>query len=131
MKNLDVKYIPFDEEDVVVVKDDDYNGAHYYEFKKTLGFNPNTGLTEFIDFAEDNNVQSIQFVHKSADDQTTAGITSEQLLCCLMDRHRKLDAQFPHFANKLLISYLKLALDACHIRYNERLLRGVMGKLEK
>lgn len=118
------KVYPSDKNTVSVVKDDKYNGAHLYKFQDCLGFE--NGETIY-----DNNFQTIQFVQKLEDGTTIAGVQSEQLVLALIDRIKKLNNVYPSKTNEKQIQGLQMFLDACKERIDDRINRGVMGKLEK
>ena len=92
-------------ENVFVSNEDTYGGAHDYHFKKCLGWDKEKGESKFID-----ETATISFVRKE-ESGMVAGIQSEQLIVCLIDRHRKLDAKFPCDENKEFIRCLEEALE--------------------
>ncbi|WP_159461422.1 hypothetical protein [Dysgonomonas massiliensis] len=49
----------------------------------------------------------------------------------LLDRAKKLNGRFPSEYNKKMIEGLEMFLEACKDRVQDRIDRGVMGKLEK
>lgn len=118
------KVFPSEEQTVSVREDDTYGGAHYYEFKESLGFN--NGQAEYVDSYE-----ALQFVKKELDGSMTAGIQSEQLLIALIDRHKKLNAVFPSREGALAITKMEEALMWLEARVKERINREVMGKLKQ
>jgi hypothetical protein len=125
MKNLETTVYPSNYPTVSVANDNDvYGGAHHYIFENCLGFA--NGETQY-----GGGTQSIQFVHKADDGTVTPGITSEQLIIALIDRHRKLDARFPSPQNKRMIEGLQIFLACCKERIDDRMNRGVMGDLKK
>lgn len=125
MKNLTVCVFPSDEKSVFVDidNDPDYNGAHRYQFKESLGFN--NGKTDYQE-----TYQSIHFVQKNLDGSITAGLQSEQLLICLIDRHKKLNAKFTSREGALAITKMEEALHWLEARVKERMNRDVMGELK-
>lgn len=118
------KVFPSDELTISVREDDTYGGAHYYEFVNCLGFN--NGKTEYVETK-----QSIQFIKKEEDGSMTAGVQSEQLLICLIDRHKKLNEKFASREGALAITKMEEALHWLEARVKERVNRGVMGDLKK
>lgn len=81
-------------------------------------------------------VQNIQFIkkEKGEDDKLktiTDGITNESLLAVLIDRMRFLDEKVPSALNKVVIRYLKWALDGLVRRTSDRQTRGVEGTDQK
>lgn len=124
MKELFKTVYPSDLKTISVREDDDYDGAHYYEFVNSIGFNK--GEAEYV-----STKQSIQFVQKYEDGTITAGLQSEQLLIALIDRHKKLNAKFPSREGALAITKMEEALMWLEARVKERIERQVMGELKK
>jgi hypothetical protein len=104
--------------------DDEYGGAHCYEFKNCLGFE--NGETKY-----DESKSVIQFIKKNADGTVIPGLQNEQIVIAMIDRLKKLDAKFPHPENKVQLECLEGYLSACKRRVEERMGRGVMGNLTK
>jgi hypothetical protein len=123
-KELEKTVFPSEEKTVSVMDCTEYGGAHNYTIKNCLGFND--GKTQY-----DTTEQIIQFVHKANDGKITPGVQSEQLVIALIDRHEKLNARFPSPQNEKMLAGLKMFLDACQERVQERIDRGVMGNLQK
>ena len=124
MKLLNDTVYPSNKKTIWVEKDDKYGGAHHYRFLNCYGFN--NGKTEYA-----KSIQDIQFVKKESDDSITEGLQSEQLILALLDRHQKLDKQFPCPENKEMIQALESFLDASKRRVANRIDRNVMGNLKK
>lgn len=124
MKKLNLKVFPSNESTITVENDGIYGGAHNYQAKKCLGYRD--GETVYIDDSV-----SIQFVRKDDNQETIAGLQSEQLVLILLDRTQKLNNRFPSKQNEKMIEGLQLFLDACKERVEERISRGVMGELKK
>jgi len=124
MKQLDYKVFPSEDKTISVEDDKIYGGAHYYVAKDSIGFNNNK--TEYVSSS-----QSIQFVEKKEDGTMTPGLQSEQLAMILLDRCIKLNKRFPSEHNVKMIAGLDIFLEACKERVEERISRGVMGKLKK
>ena len=55
----------------------------------------------------------------------------DRLILAVLDRIKKLDSVYPNRTNALQIKALEIFLDACKLRVDDRIARGVMGKLEK
>lgn len=104
--------------------DPKYTGAHRYTFRNCIGFE--NGKTQYI-----SSEQSIQFVMKNEDGSVIPGLQNEQLILAVLDRIKKLDSVYPNRTNALQIKALEIFLDACKLRVDDRIARGVMGKLEK
>lgn len=109
---------------VAVKEDDEYGGAHEYQFQNSKGFN--NGKAEY-----DDSFQRINFVKKESDGSMTPGIQSEQLLIALIDRHKKLNDKYPSREGALAITKMQEALHWLEARVKERIQRGVMGQLKK
>jgi hypothetical protein len=101
-------------------------GAHKYGFINCFGFNPETKNTVYTA-----NYQTISFVQKLSDGEMSEGAQSEQLLICLIDRHKKLNAKFPSREGSLAITKMEEALFWLEARVKERMDRDVMGELKK
>lgn len=123
-KELEKTVFPSEEKTVSVMDCQEYGGAHNYTLKNCLGFND--GKTQY-----DTTEQTIQFVHKADDGIVTPGLQSEQLVIALIDRHEKLNARFPSPQNEKMLAGLKMFLDACQERVQDRMKREVMGDLKK
>ncbi len=124
LKQLDALVYPSDEKTISVYDDATYGGAHKYEIINCLGFND--GKTQY-----DTTKQTIQFVQKNDDGTMIPGLQSEQLVEVLLDRAIKLNNRFPSEQNKKMIDGLRMFIDACVERVQERIDRGVMGELKK
>lgn len=124
MKQLNYKVFPSDQETIAVEQDSIYDGAHKYEINNCLGFN--NGETEY-----DESKQTIQFIQKNDDNSIIPGLQSEQLVYMLLDRHEKLNNRFPSPQNEKMVEGLKMFIEACEERVQERIDRGVMGELKK
>ena len=109
---------------VAVREDDEYGGAHEYQFQNSKGFN--NGKAEY-----DDSFQRINFVKKESDGSMTPGIQSEQLMIALIDRHKKLNDKYPSREGALAITKMEEALQWLEARVKERIRRGVMGQLKK
>lgn len=123
---IPARVYPSDIRSIAVAPDPDYGGAHRYQFQNSLGFNSKLGLPEIAD-----SFQEIQFVQKNLDGSMTAGLQSEQLLYCLIDRHEKLNAKFPSREGALAITKMQEAIHWLEARVKERMDRQVMGDLKK
>lgn len=129
MKTLNVSVFPSTEKTIQVddqLDGPDYGGAHRYNFKNSLGFNSKTGMAEY-----DDSYQSIDFVMKRDDGTMIPGLQSEQLLLCLVDRHKKLNNKFPSREGALAITKMEEALHWLRARVEDRMERQVMGDLKK
>lgn len=115
---------PSEEKTIQAVYDQTYGGAHCYIMRESMGFEG--GVTSYTGYE-----QVVQFIQKLDDGTVIPGIQSEQLAIVLLDRCRKLNARFPSEQNGKMIQGLEMFLDACKERVQERMDRGVMGKLEK
>lgn len=115
---------PSDIISIAVEPDEDYGGAHRYLFTDSLGFDK--GEAQYGTSA-----QVVHFVQKNADGTMSPGLQSEQLLKALIDRHKKLNAKYPSREGALAITKMEEALHWLQARVQERIERGVMGKLEK
>jgi len=124
MKQLDFKVFPSEEKTISVEDCVEYGGAHKYTIENSIGFN--NGVAEYVD-----SNQTIQFVQKNADGTMIPGAQSEQLAFVLLDRCVKLNNRFPSNHNEKMIAGLKMFIEACEERVQERINRGVMGQLQK
>jgi len=124
IKQLDYVVFPSEEKTISVEDDDQYGGAHRYVIRNCRGFND--GKTEYIE-----QPQVIQFVKKLDDGTIIDGLQSEQLALVLFDRAKKLNERFPSTQNETMLEGLKIFLQACQDRVQERMSRGVMGELKK
>lgn len=68
---------------------------------------------------------------KNEDGTIIPGIQDEQLALAMLDRIKKLNTVYPSKINLLQIKALEIFLDACKLRKDDRIARGVLGKLEK
>lgn len=105
--------------------DDKYKGAHHYIFRNCLGYQ--NGEYKYVLDSE----QELQFVMKNEDGTIIPGIQDEQLALAMLDRIKKLNTVYPSKINLLQIKALEIFLDACKLRKDDRIARGVLGKLEK
>lgn len=121
---LDATVFPSKERTIAVEPDDIYGGAHRYIINHSLGYD-STGAV----YTKDTSV--IQFVRKNDDGTIVSGLQSEQVVLALLDRTKKLNGRFPSEYNKKMIEGLEMFLEACKDRVQDRIDRGVMGKLEK
>lgn len=124
MKILQKSVYPSNVKSISVEEDADYGGAHKYKFIDSLGHQE--GKAVYADSS-----QEIQFVQKNLDGTMTPGLQSEQLLICLIDRHKKLNDKFPSREGSLAITKMEEALHWLQARVEERVNRGVMGDLKK
>jgi len=104
--------------------DPTYGGGHQYQFLNSIGFSK--GAAGYVESR-----QEINFVKKEEDGTMTPGLQSEQLVIALIDRHKKLNAQYPSSGYNKMITGLQMFLDACKERVQDRIARGVMGDLKK
>ncbi|MGM9533566.1 hypothetical protein [Intestinibacter sp.] len=111
---------------IEVVPTDGYNGAHRYRVQLSTGFNSKKNTYDYVD-----KTTTIQFVQKNDDGSIIPGLQSEQLALILLDRVKKLNERYPSPYNDIQIEGLTMYLQACSDRVEERINRGVMGKLEK
>lgn len=123
-KLLEQTVYPSSLQTISVEQDDLYGGAHKYNFINSLGFSQ--GEPRY-----DTSIQTIQFVRKNPDGSMTPGLQSEQLVICLLDRVRKLNAVYPSPENEAQEKALLSFLEACKKRIDDRIQRGVMGELKK
>ena len=114
---------PSKDRTIAVRHDDNYGGAHDYEFQNSLGHID--GKPIYAD-----SKQKIQFVMKT-EKGMIPGLQSEQLLIALIDRHKKLNLKFPSREGSLAITKMEEALHWLEARVKERVNRGVMGQLKK
>lgn len=124
MKQLDFTVFPSKEKTILVEDDPIYGGAHKYGLINSVGFN--NGKAEYVE-----SFQTIQFVQKNDDGSMIPGVQSEQLVYVILDRTRKLNERFPSPYNEKMIRGLEMFLAACQERIEDRMNRGVMGKLKK
>ena len=126
MKLLEFKVFPSEEQTIRVDDqlDPDYGGAHSYNIQNSKGFND--GKAEY-----DDSYQNIDFVMKRDDGSMMPGLQSEQLVYILIDRTNKLNAKYPSGFNEEMLRGLNIYLEACKSRIEDRINRGVMGKLKK
>jgi hypothetical protein len=104
--------------------DPKYGGGHRYQFLNSIGFSKDeAGYVK--------SRQEISFVKKEEDGTITPGLQSEQLVIALIDRHKKLNAQYPSDFTMKMITGLQMFLEACKERVQDRIGRGVMGDLKK
>jgi hypothetical protein len=106
--------------------DDVYGGAHVYRGVPCGGFENGETVYDETVF-----LPILQFVKKNPDGTTTFGWQSEQLVLALIDRHEKMNAQFPSEQHAEQMQCLRRFLELCKERIDDRIPRGVMGKLEK
>lgn len=116
---------PSDVPSISVDWDSKYLGAHRYTFRNCTGFE--NGVTWYKTDSE----QTIQFVMKNEDGSVVPGLQNEQLVLAILDRIKKMNTVYPSKVNDLQIKALEIFLDACKLRIDDRIARGVMGKLEK
>jgi len=125
IKELEYLVYPSNIQTINVEDDDIYGGAHNYTINSCLGFN--NGETEYVT----NYDVHIPFIKKTDEGEIIPGLQSEQLVYVLLDRAIKLNNRFPSIQNQKMIDGLKMFLDACRERVEERIARGVMGELKK
>lgn len=123
MKQLDYLVFPSEEKSVFVTEDS-YGGAHNYYVKASKG--TNNGVTEYVE-----QTIELQFVYKNEAGEITPGLQNEQLIYVLKDRIEKMNARFPSSYNDEMLQALDSFLTASRRRIEDRLNRGVMGKLKK
>lgn len=108
--------------------EDEYGGAHVYEFKPCAGWHD--GKTRYAPAY----MVKLTFVQKhvtpEGQEYIEAGLQSEQLVQCLIDRHEKLNKRFQSPQHEKMIQGLQMFLDACRERIDDRVNRGVMGDLK-
>lgn len=121
----DLKVFPSNKDTIEVIPTDGYNGAHRYRARMCAGFNSKKNTTEYADKTD-----TIQFVQKNEDGSITPGWQSEQLVLILLDRIKKFHEKFPAPQTEKQIQGLQMYLDACKERIEDRMNRGVMGKLK-
>lgn len=124
MKQLDLFVFPSKEKTISVENDPIYGGAHKYKIRHSLGFE--NGEPIYND-----ETSTIQFVQKNDDGSIISGFQSEQLVLAILDRTKKLNDRFPSEYNARMIEGLNIFLQACQDRVEDRINRGVMGKLSK
>lgn len=123
-KEVNAVVFPSEKKTIWVENDPKYNGAHKYKVRDCLGFaNDKTMYGETY--------QTLQFVQKNEDGSIIPGLQSEQLALVMIDRAEKLNAAYPSEHNAKQIAGLKLFLEGCQDRIEERMARGVMGELKK
>ncbi|HUN56445.1 MAG TPA: hypothetical protein VMU29_14925 [Smithella sp.] len=115
---------PSKDKTISVKNDDVYGGAHRYMIQNSLGFKD--GQAQYA-----GSMQTIQFVQKNDYGSMIPGVQSEQLAYVLLDRCEKLNARFPSPQNEKMIVGLKMFIQACEERVQDRINRGVMGDLKK
>lgn len=115
---------PSTEPTIEVIPTDGYEGAHRYRVKLSLGFKDGKALYS-------DKTDTIQFAHKVDKDTFIPGWQDEQLLLIMLDRAEKLNAKYPSEFNNKKVEGLKMALEACKERIEDRMNRGVMGDLKK
>lgn len=123
-KLLSATVFPSNKQTIQVEDDPIYGGAHKYTINHSLGF-------ENGEAVYNNDRTVIQFVQKNDDGSIISGLQSEQLVLALLDRTKKLNNRFPSEFNKKMIEGLEMFLGACQERIQDRIDRGVMGKLTK
>lgn len=121
---LSTTVYPSEERTVFSADDPKYGGGHRYQFMESLGFTSGGSIYE-------QSRQEIHFVQKNEDGTMTPGLQSEQIIIALIDRHKKLNAQYPSAQNERMITGLQIFLDACKARIQDRIARNVMGDLKK
>lgn len=124
MKQLDLLVFPSKEKTISVENDPIYGGAHKYEIRNSLGF-------EKLEAVYNDEITTLQFVQKNDDGSVVSGVQSEQLVLAVLDRTKKLNDRFPSEYNARMIEGLNIFLQACKDRVEDRINRGVMGKLSK
>lgn len=75
--------------------------------------------------------RTLDFLRADGEGGFIPGFQNEQLLIVLIDRCKKLNAEFPSREGALAITKMEEALFWMEARVKERVARGVMGKLEK
>jgi len=124
VKVLDYKVFPSDEKSIAVIDDELYHGAHTYYTRLSKGYE--NGKAQYVKDSIE-----LQFVQKNDDGTIIPGLQNEQLAYILLDRTKKLNARFPSKYNEKMIKGLEMFLEACKERVEDRINRGVMGKLKK
>lgn len=124
MKQLDLLVFPSNEKTISVENDPIYGGAHKYEIRHSLGF-------EKLEAVYNDEITTLQFVQKNDDGSVVSGVQSEQLVLAVLDRTKKLNDRFPSEYNARMIEGLNIFLQACKDRVEDRINRGVMGKLKE
>ena len=126
-KKLKETVYPSTEESIAVKVDSNGNeGCHSYELTHSLGFE--NGATRYDDSYYQSTI--LKFCER-VEDKTNPGIQDEQLILVMIDRTKKLNERFPSEFNQMKLQGLEMALEACRLRIDDRIERGVMGKLEK
>lgn len=124
METLNFAVFPSTQKTIKVLEDPGHDdGAHTYVVNESLGFKDGQAL--YV-----NTTQTLRFVRKNDDGTIDPGMQSEQLALVLMDRAEKLNKRFPSDQNEKMIAGLKMFLDACRERVEDRIKRGVMGDLK-
>lgn len=120
---IDSAVFPSTENTIVSIKTDDkFNGAHNYEVKPMLRYEPGVGAAYGLEG------MPVTFVKKNDDGTWQPGLQSEQLLLLLIDRHVKMSAVFPSPQDDHFLSFLNSALNVLAMRVQDRTRRGVMGE---
>lgn len=97
--------------------DNEYFGAHRYRFLNSTGIGSNE-LPVYIP-----SFQELQFVKKLDNGIVIPGVTSEQIVKALIDRHQKLNNRLRSKETETVIYHLEKAIEALE--------RDVVDKLEK
>jgi len=121
---LPVAVFPSEVTSIAVKKDDEYGGAHQYQFLNSRGYN--NGKAEY-----DDSYQNIRFAKKEPGGTIIPGLQTEQLLFCIVDRHIKLNNKFPSDDGLKFIRKIEEAILCLEDRIRERISRGVMGELKE
>jgi hypothetical protein len=122
---LPLTVFPSNEETIMVSPESDYaEGCHNYALKKCIGFID--GETKYI-----TDMVNIQFVKKINNDLVIPGVQSEQLAFVLLHRLEQMNKRFPSPENQKQMQGLHLFLEGCRERVENRINRGVMGKLKE
>ncbi len=124
MKILDDTVFPSEEKTITVKDDPIYGGAHCYHIQNCLGFE--NGTTKYGNVAT-----AVYFIRKEEDGTIVSGVQHEQLAIVMLDSIEKLNARFPSPENTKMVEGLHMFLDACKERVEQRIERGVMGKLKQ
>ena len=88
------------------------------------------GNRYYVDKPTGANVLLLDFQNGSPITNGINGVTNEQMLAILIHRVRHLDSKFASDDNKEAIEHMLNALTVLERRTNERIRRGVEGKLE-
>lgn len=121
---INATVFPSNERTVFSANDPKYGGGHRYQLKESLGFA--NGHSDYVDSR-----QEIHFVKKEENGTMIPGLQSEQLVIALIDRHIKLDVQYHSTQSIKMLEGLRMFLEACRERVQDRTNRGVMGDLKK